>query len=149
MSFGLEALRRFRERQEVGTLHPEHQPSLLTEVPPDAPMDDATITVWNGERFVAYDKWLATAPIVREAPPGDGAAVAIPGDTGCIVADCGGTRVWLVREGERWMMFPGSRKASGRRRDFASPFLAHAIRTAEQWYGAPCDGWRDGKEAER
>ena len=112
-------------------------------------MDDATLTVWDGERFVAHDKWLATVPIVHEDPPGDGSAAAIHGDTGCVVADCGGTRVWLVREGERWMMFRGSRKAGGRRRDFASPFLAHAIRTAEQWYGAPSAGWRDGMEAER
>ena len=69
-------------------------------------MDNATVTVWTGERFVARDKWLATAPIIREDPPGNGTAAAIPGNIGCVVADCGGTRVWLVREGERWLMFP-------------------------------------------
>src|ERR1039458_8327916 len=39
-------------------------PALLEQIPPDAPMDAATLTVWNGERWVAYDRWLATAPIV-------------------------------------------------------------------------------------
>ena len=33
-------------------------------------MDDATLTVWNGARFVAYNSWLATAPIqCDEHPP--------------------------------------------------------------------------------
>ena len=36
---------------------------MLEQIPPDAAMDDATITVWNGERWVAYDTWLATKPI--------------------------------------------------------------------------------------
>ena len=34
---------------------------------PDAPMDDAVITVWNGERFVAYQQWLASAPLAANA----------------------------------------------------------------------------------
>ena len=38
-------------------------------------MDDATITVWNGERFVAWEKWLATAPIVTEERPQEVKAV--------------------------------------------------------------------------
>jgi hypothetical protein len=140
MSYGLEALRRFREQQATRTSNPEREESLLAQVSPDAPMDEATITVWTGARFVVFDRWLATAPIVREEKSEIGPAIAIPGDGG-VVGDCGGTRVWLVRAGERWLMYAGSRKASGRRRDFASPFLAHAIRTAEQWYGAPGGGW--------
>jgi hypothetical protein len=39
-------------------------------------------------------------------------------------------------------MFAGSRGASGRRKDFASPYLEHAMRTAELWYGMPAEGWR-------
>jgi hypothetical protein len=36
------------------------QPATMTldQMPVDAPADDAVITVWNGERWVAYDKWL-------------------------------------------------------------------------------------------
>ena len=142
MTYGREALRRLREQQKQAVLEPERQPSLLEQVPPDAPMDDATITVWNGERFVAYEKWLATAPIIVEAMPEHKSA--IPSDAGCVAGECGGTRIWLVKDGERWLMYVGSRKA-GRRRDFASPFLAHAIRAAEQWYGAPGGGWRADK----
>ena len=148
MIYGSEAARQFRERQAQVAMEPERQPSLLAQIRADAPMDDATLTVWNGARFVAYEKWLATAPIVREANrPATGAA-AIPAHTTCVAGVCGGTPVWLVKDGDRWLMHAGSRTGGGRRRDFASPFLGHAIRTAEQWYGGP-GGWRaearDGK----
>lgn len=63
--YGREALRRLREQQAAAE-EPERQVSLLEQIPADAPMDDATLTVWNGKRFVAYDKWLATAPLVVE-----------------------------------------------------------------------------------
>jgi hypothetical protein len=153
MSFGLEALRRFRAQQDGHTSNPDREQSLLAQVPPDAPMDDATIAVWNGQRFVAYDKWLVTAPIVREENPNSEAATALHTGVSCVVGDCPGTRVWLVRDGERWLMYAGSRKSGSRRRDFASPFLSHAIRTADQWYGVADSGWRTetggGKEAER
>jgi hypothetical protein len=58
--------------------------------------------------------------------------------------------VRLVKEGERWLMHVGSRRAGARRRDFASPHLEHAIRAAEQWYGAVDGGWREekGKQSE-
>lgn len=140
--FGREALRLLRERQ--ATPEPERQASLLDQIPPDAPMDDAMLTVWNGERWVAYDRWRATAPIVREEKQQD-AKPAIPADATCVAGECGGARVWLVKDCERWLMFVGSRKANGRRRDFATPSLEHAIRTAEQWYGAAGGGWRAEK----
>jgi len=65
----------------------------------------------------------------------------IPPDAACVSANCGATRIWLVRDRDRWLMFAGSRAAGGRRKDFASPFLEHAMRTAEFWYGAPSTGW--------
>ncbi|HWQ57345.1 MAG TPA: hypothetical protein VN442_26925 [Bryobacteraceae bacterium] len=107
-------------------------------IPGDAPMDNATLTVWNGERFVAHRTWLAGVVVDSDEPAPD--PVTALADARCVVANCGGTRVCLVKDGQRWLMFAGSRKASGRRRDFASPFLAHAIRTAEQRYGAAA-GW--------
>ena len=61
--YGSDALRRLREQQEAHLVAPECQPSLLDQIPTDAPMDDAALTVWNGDRFVAYDSWLATAPM--------------------------------------------------------------------------------------
>jgi hypothetical protein len=110
-------------------------------------MDDAMIVVWNGKRWMAYEPWLATAPLVREEPPAQSART-IPADAVCVAGVCGEQRIWLIKDGERWLLMVGSRKASGRRRDFASPFLAHAIRTAEAWYGAPRDGWRgENREA--
>ena len=151
MIYGREALRRLREQQEHSVLATESQPSLLEQIPADAPMDDATVTVWNGERFVAYDKWLATAPIIRgDDRPADGKP-PIPADATCIAGECGGTRIWLVKDGDRWLMYAGSR-SGGRRKDFASPYLEHAMRTAEFWYGAPGGAWRaekgrDGKAA--
>ena len=144
MIYGREALRQLRDQQVQAAQEPEHPASLLEQIAADAPMDDSTLTVWDGERFVAYDTWQATAPLAMEEWQGTGMP-ATPVDASCVASNCGGTRVWLVRDGDRWLMFAGSRSASSRRRDFASPFLAHAIRTAEQWYGAPAGGWRAEK----
>jgi hypothetical protein len=142
--YGSDALRRLRDQQDARITASECQPSLLNQIPPDAPMDDATLTVWNGERFVAYNSWLATAPIqCDENPP----KPVYPAAADCIVGECGSTRIRLVKDGERWLMFTGSPRACNRRRDFASPFLAHAVRTAEQWYGAPAEGWHPEKKA--
>ena len=66
MIYGREALQQFREQRANAGQEPERQASILVQIPADAPMDDATITVWNGERFVAWEKWLATAPIITE-----------------------------------------------------------------------------------
>jgi len=130
------ALRRYREEREARG-GPERPASLLAEVPPDAPMDDGLVVgVWNGERFVAWEKWLATAPVVVEP---NGAKPALPRNAEGVTAECGGTRIWLVRDGDRWLMFAGTRK--NRRKDFASPFLEHAQRTAEAWYGPAQEGW--------
>lgn len=150
-TYGREALRRLREKQQQADAavgHPRNEVGARADVPADAPMDDATLTVWNGERFVAYDRWLATAPIVHEEKRPQEKS-AIPADADCVAGECGGTRIWLVKEGERWLMYAGARKG-GRRRDFATPYLGHAIRTAEQWYGAP-GGWRaeKGRDAKR
>lgn len=140
--YGREALRRLREQQAQATPEEKRQPSLLEQIPPDAPMDDATITVWTGARFMAYEDWIPIRPIaIEERRPEEGAH-AIPADAACVVGDCGGARVWLVRDGDRWSMFARSRNAGGRRRDFASPSLTHAMRTAELWYGAPAGGWQ-------
>lgn len=149
--YGREALRRMREQQAQAPQEPERQALLLAQVPPDAPTDDSTVTAWNGERFEAYDHWLLTARLTIEDTPQESEA-AIPPDASCVTGNCGGTRIWLVKNGERWLMYVGSRKARRRRRDFATPYLGHAIRTAEQWYGAAQGGWRaekgrDGKGA--
>ena len=62
------AMRQAREERESASTVTEPAPAQLTldQIPADAPFDDAVLTVWNGERWVAYDSWLATAPIIRE-----------------------------------------------------------------------------------
>jgi hypothetical protein len=140
--YGREALRRLREQQAKPATEPDSASFPLDQAPPDAPMDDAIITVWNGERFVAYGKWLANQPLVTEEQPESGVAV-IPAYATCIAGDCGGTRIWLVKRGLRWTIISNSRGGvGGRRRDFASTVLENAMRTAEDWYGAPVAGWR-------
>jgi hypothetical protein len=139
--YGSEALRQLRERQ-ANRQEPERQASLLEQIPPDAPMDDATICAWDGERFVGYDLWRAKVKVEADPEPPD--PLAALADATVVAATCGGTRLWLVRDGERWFLYVGTKKGSGRRRDFASPYLAHAIRTAEQWYGA-AEVWRPDK----
>jgi hypothetical protein len=120
-------------------------PVALAEVPADAEFEgDAVLYVWADNKFIPYAKWLASAPISSESVTA--ADSAIPRDATCVTGDCKGTQVRLVRDGDRWLMFAGSRGAARRRRDFASPFLGHAIRTAEFWYGSPANGWRvEGK----
>ena len=142
MSFySRDIIRRVREEQENPAATPETPPVLLAAIPPDAPMDDATITVWNGETWVDYGQWRRSRPVAREDPTAD-AMPAISLEAVCVVGACSERRIWLMKDGQRWLMFVGSRKAGGRIKDFATPFLAHAIRTAEASYGAPRGGWR-------
>lgn len=71
MIYGREALRKFLEDRERGEGHSNWEATLLDQIPADAPMDDATLTVWNGERWVAWKKWLATAPLIIEETPSE------------------------------------------------------------------------------
>jgi hypothetical protein len=138
--YSLDAWRRFKE----GLSQNDGEPAThsLADIPADAEMDEGIVLgCWNGERFVSWEKWRATAPIEREPQP---EAAAIPSDARCLKATCGTTRVWLVRDGDRWLMFAGTR--SSRRRDFASPFLSHAQRTAEASYGPATKGWQVGAQ---
>ena len=67
--YGVEALRKLREKQAAAREDPR-QRSLLEEIPPDVPMADATITVWDGRAFVPLDNnWLASRPVATEDPP--------------------------------------------------------------------------------
>jgi len=60
-------------------------------------------------------------------------------------ATCGSTPVWLRKDGNRCLMLAGTQKR--RRGDFASPFLEHAIRTAEAWHGPAAGGWSPADQA--
>jgi hypothetical protein len=139
MTFGREALARWREQGA----QPERPASPLATVPADAPCDepDALVHVWDGERWIPWAAWRATAAITVAMPPAP--AGSIRADAERVAATCGAARVWLLKDAERWLMYVGSRRPGVRRRDFASPFLAHAMRTAEVWYGAPAKGWRE------
>jgi hypothetical protein len=139
--YGREALRRLREQQAKPEVEMGNATCPLDQASPDAPTDDANITVWNGERFVAYDKWLDARPLVTEEP--ESSVSVIPANATCVVGDCVPTRVWLVKKGQRWTIVSNSHgRFGGHRRDFVSPILANAMRTAEEWYGAPAAGWR-------
>ena len=145
------AMRQAREERESRASGYQTRAVTLADIPADAEYEDAgaVLHVWADGRFIPYAKWLASAPISFDSTSTP--ETSIPRDAKCVAAECGGTRVWLVRDGDRWLMYAGSRGAAGRRRDFASPFLSHAIRTAEFWYGAPTTGWRPdlGAEVER
>lgn len=139
-AYSLDAWRQFRARRESPP-EPVAPPRSVTlaDIPADAEMDDdIVIGFWNGERFVSWEKWIVTAPIHLEPTP----LTAVHGNAAVYRALCGTTPVWLRRDGHRWLMFAGTQKS--RRRDFASPFLEHTIRTAEDWYGPPAEGWQPG-----
>lgn len=109
----------------------------LPEIPADVPMDDATLTYWDGERFrdmASWPKYTALPP----APPDPLKGAKI------LRAACGETPITLRHIGGRWLMWAGTGRGK-RRKDFASPFADHARRTAEFWYGAPVDGWQGEK----
>ena len=137
--YSREGMRQAREDRQAHKDGPP-RPVTLADVPADAEYEDetATLHVWVDNKFVPYAKWLGSAPISVESVPST--SVPIPKDATCLVGDCA-LRIWLVRDGDRWLMFAGSRGPAGRRRDFASPFLGHTIRTAEFWYGSPAKGW--------
>lgn len=138
--YSREELRRVRAAREAGAVVSKPQMTLFAQVPVDASMEDGVVLgCWNGERFVPWEQWCATASIAVEQPT----EPTVPPNAECVSAVCGGTKVWLTRDGDRWLMYAGSRKAAGKRRDFASPFLEHAIRTAEQWYGKASGDWRE------
>jgi hypothetical protein len=120
-AYSLEAWRRLRAQRELPR--------------PAEPKPEA-----SEPRTIPWQQWFATTPleIDQEALK----ARARQDDSANIyVANCGGTTVWLVRQGPRWLMFAGSRRPDSRRRDFASPSLEHSKRTAEAWYGPAPDGW--------
>ena len=68
--YSLDGLRRSREERERQR-EAQAQGSLLSQVPVDAPYDDpdAVMHVWNGKKWISYEKWLATAPIESEEIP--------------------------------------------------------------------------------
>jgi len=136
--YSLEAWRRLRERRGQQPESSKPAEPTLAEIPPDAEMDDGiTLGCWNGERFVSWADWIAGTTFSRAPSPEADAEL----EAAAYIAECGATRVWLVRDGDRWLMFAGKKSASTRRRDFASPWLDHAKRTAEAWYGAASKGW--------
>jgi len=137
-AYSLDAWRRFREQKGRLEAPAGTAPAItLADIPAGAEMDDGiVIGFWNGERFVSWEKWLATAPITVDPAP----ATPSSPEAAAYRATCGSTPVWLRKDGDRWLMFARTQKS--RRRDFASPFLEHAILTAEAWYGPAAGGWR-------
>ena len=134
---------------------PEHRsasPSLLEQSLRTRRWTTRRSPCGTASEFVAYEKWLATAPIVRRVDSGRQNEPTIPADATCVAGDCGGTRVWLVRDGDRWLMFVGiaeCRRAAARFRlalpGARDPDGRVLVRRA-------CGGWRaekgrDGKGA--
>lgn len=61
----------------------------------------------------------------------------------------GGVQVELRSEHGRWLMWFAQDGKTERRRDFSSPSVEHAKRTAEHWFGTPVKGWSAGALASR
>lgn len=116
------ALSEVRQRQDSG------QEPAPQAVDWDAMIDAPTMT-WEEAVIGSLRNHLAQNP-PQPPPPEVTEATAL----------CGSTRVWLVRDGERWLMYAGSGRR-GQRTDFASPFLRHAMEVAEEWYGKASSAW--------
>lgn len=148
-----------KDRSERGTTPSQPIPmtapvdaSAPAWVSADAPYvePEKTIHVFDAKtkRFIPHKMWLATVHIERDPAP----VKRVPdGMASCLIAVCGRTEVWLVNEAGTWRMFAYTSDSSTRQRrpDFASPFLEHAIRTADLWYGPPADRWREEERKRR
>lgn len=136
-AYTLEAWRQRKERKQK---LPQPEPDC-SEVPGDAATDGTPpASICDGKRYTP-EEWIWHHVIQVPVKPEPDYKCSVHG------ADCGDTRVWIVKDGSRWLMYAGSRRADSRRTDFASPFLNHAMPTAEHGYGPPRDGWHAEKHA--
>lgn len=150
--YGREALRRLRDQQARRTGELCGTESPMAEVPVNAEYEspDDVLHAWDGQKWIPWRKWQAAAAIASDEPGLETGCHVANADTGCVAGSCDGARIVLAKEGERWLIYVGEIRVSNRRKDFASPFLAHAVRTAEAWCGVPAAGWHaevrpDGK----
>ncbi len=75
------AMRQAREERESRERGGEPSQLTLDQIPVDAPADDAVLTVWNGERWLAWETWRASAPIAREeSAPCEEIRIATPAE---------------------------------------------------------------------
>jgi len=66
MSLGREALRQYREGQAA----PAAEPDTLSQIPACGEFDEEeALTVWNGRRWVTWEKWRAATPVLADDPP--------------------------------------------------------------------------------
>jgi hypothetical protein len=66
--YSRDAIRKVREERERRDTNPKRVALSLADVPVDAEYEDpdAVLHVWNGEKWIPWEKWRATAPIARE-----------------------------------------------------------------------------------
>jgi hypothetical protein len=104
--------------------------------------------------LVNLPAWRRTPCDLRSAEwyPSEDAAIAkyaplsAPELTACVATFPRGVQIELRHEsGNRWLMWEvcGLRRVS--RADFSSPYLDHAKRAAELWYGQPVTDWQELK----
>ena len=151
--YGREALRRLRDQQARRAADPESAASPMDGVPANAEYEspDDVLHAWDGQKWIPWRKWLVTAATSHDEPGPESSRQVADADAGCVAGSCDGARIVLAKEGERWLIYVGALRLANRRKDFGSPFLAHAVRTAEAWYGVPAGGWHaevraDGKQ---
>jgi len=71
-AYSLEALREYRRRKADARTDAIKAPLTMKDIPPDAPMEEGIVLgCWNGEAFVSWEKWLATAPLSVEGREDD------------------------------------------------------------------------------
>jgi hypothetical protein len=96
---------------------------------------DLRLAEWYRTEQDAIDKYSPHPP-EPQAEPLD-----------CVASFVGGLQVELHRENRsRWLMWEVRDGRKTRRRDFASPYLDHAKRTAAFWYGEPVEDWQSLQE---
>ena len=97
---------------------------------------DLTLTRWYPRR---PRRWRQVTAV--EAPPPK------PEDRRTCAVFAGGVQVTLRLEANsRWLMWVEHYGTRRRRKDFASPSLDHARRSAEHFYGVPVSGWCEPQE---
>jgi hypothetical protein len=102
------------------------------------------MAAWGRTPFdLRYVRWFRTEQEALDAYRPKPPVPPEPEPVACIADFSAGIQVELRTDGgHRWLMWELRDGGRIRRKDFASPFLDHAKRTAAHWLGEPTSDWR-------
>jgi hypothetical protein len=142
--------RRHGERVRLTAVkHNVRTPNSRGQDPREFPFALVNMKAWRELPFdLRAARWYRTKPEALGAAETSQSAAP---DIDCWKAEfADGVRLELRRQGRaRWFMWTLDSARWVRRKDFASPHLDHAKRTAEDWYGEAVRDWEPSSQTGR